>query len=104
MAGEVGKFMFIWVVVIICLTSVSSLLFGELPAYRNFSQVIFTIFSAGLGNYEMSDFESLSFGMVVGEIFIVIVVIINNVVPHCVFFPKLSFWWVQRRNCWVQLQ
>lgn len=80
MAGEVGKFMFIWVVVIICLTSVSSLLFGELPAYRNFSQVIFTIFSAGLGNYEMSDFESLSFGMVVGEIFIVIVVIINNVV------------------------
>lgn len=37
MAGEVGKFMFIWVVVIICLTSVSSLLFGELPAYRNFT-------------------------------------------------------------------
>ena len=80
MFTEVFKFIFIWLIVIICFTSVASLLFGELVAYRNFTEVIFTVFSSALGNYEFSDFADLSMGMIVGEIFIVIVVLVQNIV------------------------
>mmetsp|Transcript_564 Transcript_564/g.915 ORF Transcript_564/g.915 Transcript_564/m.915 type:complete len:236 (+) Transcript_564:879-1586(+) len=80
MAGEVIKFIFIWVVVIVCLTSVSSLLFGELAEYSQFIEVIFTTFGASMGNYDLTVFTNLSIGTVIGEVFVVVVVIINNVV------------------------
>ena len=66
MFGDVLKFIFIWSVVLICLTSVAYLLFGELTDYKSFIEVFFTIFGTGMGNYDLEVFEDLSLGKVLG--------------------------------------
>lgn len=66
MFGDVLKFLFIWSVVIICLASIASLLFGELESYSDFSEVILNVFGTSQGNYDMDVFDSLQIGPLVG--------------------------------------
>ena len=80
MAGEVFKFLLIWAVVLVCLTSVATLLFGELEAYRSFVETLFLVFDTGLGNYDMSSFDDLSLGKIVGEVFLLFAVLVNCIV------------------------
>ena len=80
MAGDVMKFLFIWTIIMVMISSVASLLFGELPEYDNFLSVWFQTFGTGMGNYNLSIFSELKLGSVVGEGFIIISVIVNNVV------------------------
>ena len=80
MAGDVLKFLFIWTVIILMISSVGSLLFGELPEYSNFISVWFQTFGTGMGNYNLTIFRDLSIGSIVGEGFIIVSVIINNIV------------------------
>ena len=80
MANDVLKFIFIWGVIIVMITSVASLLFGELPAYAKFTDVLFITFGTGLGSYNLQDFVGLSLGMLFGESFIAFAIIINNII------------------------
>ena len=80
MAGEVFKFLLIWAVVLVCLTSVATLLFGELEAYRSFVETLFLVFDTGLGNYDMTSFDDLSLGKIVGEVFLLFAVLVNCIV------------------------
>ena len=80
MIGEVMRFLFIWTVVLICISSVSSLLFGTLEEYSSFIDVVFVIFGTSLGSYDNSVFNELSYGKIVGESFITVAVLINNIV------------------------
>lgn len=80
MASDVMKFLFIWTIILVMISSVASLLFGELKEYDNFFSVWFQTFGTGMGNYNLNIFESLSLGSVVGEGFIIISVIVNNIV------------------------
>ena len=80
MFADVFKFLFIWTVILFCMASVSSLLFGELDEYANFKHTIFIMFGTGLGEYDLEVFESLSLGPIVGEVYIVLAVIINCIV------------------------
>ena len=80
MFGEVLKFLVIWSVVLLCLTSVATLLFGELEAYSKFVDVSFISFDTGLGNYDLTAFETLKMSELVGQVFLVIAVLINGVV------------------------
>lgn len=80
MFGEVLKFLFIWLVILICLTSVASLLFGELEQYSKFKDVFTIMFQTGVGEFDVSPFQELSFDAVFGEVFIYSVVIINCIV------------------------
>ena len=80
MIGDVLKFLFIWTVVLICLASIASLLFGELPEFDSFLNVILTMFSTGLGNYDYSIFNDLKLGAIWGQSFIVFAVLVNGIV------------------------
>ena len=80
MAGDVLKFLTIWAVFIIMITSVASLLFGELEAYSQFTEVIFLTFGTGIGSYDMSVFDNLSLGKEFGETFVCVAIIINNII------------------------
>ena len=80
MGGDVMKFLFIWAVVIVMISSVASLLFGELDAYNQFFEVIFVTFGTGIGNYDLSAVDDLSLGKVFGESFICVAIIINNII------------------------
>ena len=66
MFGDVFKFLFIWSVVIICLASVASLLFGELPEFTTFTDVFLNIFGTSQGNYDMTVFDTLEIGPYIG--------------------------------------
>ena len=80
MIGDVLKFLFIWSVILFCLSSVASLLFGELDQYANFLDAFFLMFGSSLGNYSLEDFETLEIGSAVGEFYIVLAVLINSIV------------------------
>ena len=80
MIGEVFKFLVIWIIILICMTSVATLLFGELDAYSEFVKVAFIVFDTGLGNYDLAAFETLEMGELAGQVFIVLIVLINCVV------------------------
>ena len=80
MITDVSKFLFIWAVVLFCVTSVASLLFGSLPEYKDFMSVFFLTFGTGLGNYDLTVFESLDIGEEWGQIFIICIVIINSII------------------------
>ena len=59
MIGDTLKVLFIWSVLLLCLSSVASLLFGELDQYAHFLDSFLLVFGTSLGNYDMSDFDSL---------------------------------------------
>ena len=59
MIGDVLKFLFIWSVLLVLLSSVAALLFGELEEYADFVEVFYLMFGTGLGNYDLN-FEKLS--------------------------------------------
>lgn len=82
MLGEVLKFLFIWAVVMVCIASVASLLFGALPQYSTFIGVFYIIFDTSFGNYDFSVFEGFTGfgGEVFCKIFITSTVLINNIV------------------------
>ena len=80
MIGEVFKFLFIWIIILLTLTSISQLLFGELEAYQDYFTVSLTTFGTALANYDFSDFDDLDLGPMVGKIFVVFSLIINAVV------------------------
>lgn len=82
MLGEVLKFLFIWSVILVCIASVASLLFGVLPEYSTFIGVFYIIFDTSLGNYDFSVFDNYTGagGVVFGKLFITCTVLINNVV------------------------
>jgi len=81
MVGDVFKFLTIWSVLLALLASVSSLLFGSLPKYSEFKNVLFMMFGTGLGTYDLADFTKLDTGPPEsGEILTILAVIINNVV------------------------
>ncbi len=79
MIGDVLKFLFIWTVLLVLLSSVASLLFGELKEYADFIQVFYIMFGTGLGNYDFN-FDGLSIGAKFGETFTIFAVIINSIV------------------------
>ena len=62
MFADVLKFLFVWGLVLIMLSSVASLLFGELPEFANFFDVFLESFSSGLGNYDFEIFHDLRMG------------------------------------------
>eukprot|EP00354_Favella_ehrenbergii_P008633 CAMPEP_0170450744 /NCGR_PEP_ID=MMETSP0123-20130129/178_1 /TAXON_ID=182087 /ORGANISM="Favella ehrenbergii, Strain Fehren 1" /LENGTH=225 /DNA_ID=CAMNT_0010712127 /DNA_START=1546 /DNA_END=2223 /DNA_ORIENTATION=+ len=63
MFGDIGKFMFIYTVVLCIFASISSLLFGELSKFAGFWSVFMVMFDAGFGNYDL--FEDFSdFGII----------------------------------------
>ena len=80
MIAEVLKFLFIWSVILICLSSVACLVFGELQEYSKLSNVVLILFQAGLGEIDFEPFSNLTIGKIYGEIFLVFVVIINCIV------------------------
>ena len=80
MIGEVLKFLFIWSIVLVAISSIASLLFGELPEFEVFTDVLFACFGMSMGNYEYGIFEDLSLGANIGKFFIIVSVIINTVV------------------------
>lgn len=80
MVSDVLKFLLIWTLFIIMITSVASLLFGELADFKKFASVGFLMFGTGMGNYNLALYNDLSLGKVFGEAFVIISVIINNVV------------------------
>ena len=80
MIGEVLKFLFIWIIILVTLTSISQLLFGELPAYQEYLDVSLSTFGTAMANYNFGEFEDLNLGPTVGKIFVVFSVLINAVV------------------------
>ena len=66
MVGEVLRFLLVWTVVLVTLTSVSSLIFGEVNAYSDGVQVLFKMFGTGVASFNMTEFEDLSLGAAVG--------------------------------------
>ena len=81
MLGQVTKFLIIWAVVLVCLSSVASLLFGSLVEYGSFIKVFYIIFDTSLGSYDFTVFDNLTvYNKRIGELFITVSVMINNIV------------------------
>ena len=62
MIGEVLRFLLIWAVVLISLSSTNYLLFGDVDEYGNAIEVIFVKFGTGLGSFDWSLFEDAEHG------------------------------------------
>ena len=58
MVGDVLKFLLIWGVILICLASISNLLFGDIGEFSDFFETGQLMFSSGLGNYDLTVFTS----------------------------------------------
>ena len=80
MISDVLKFLFIWTVSLLCLTSVASLIFGSIESYSSFTDVFFLMFGSGLANYDLTVFKTLSLGEEYGQIFIIFIVIANSII------------------------
>ncbi len=80
MVGDVLKFLLIWGVILICLASISNLLFGDIAEFSDFFETGQLMFSSGLGNYDLTVFTNSKLDQLVGEIFLVLAVLINCVV------------------------
>ena len=80
MVGDVFKFLAIWSVLLALLASVASLLFGSIPKYSTFKNVLLTMFGTGLGSYDLADFTDHELKAESGEVLTILAVIINNVV------------------------
>lgn len=61
MVGDVLKFLLIWGVILICLASVSNLLFGDIAEFSEFFETGQLMFSSGLGNYDLTVFTNSNF-------------------------------------------
>ena len=74
------RFLFIWLIVIVCLGSMCSLMFGDREAFRDYTDVIFYMFDTSMGNYDFADFEEATLGVLFGKVFITFCVLINAVI------------------------
>ena len=80
MFTEVGKFLFIWIVVLCMLASVASLLFGHLQSYAGFLNSLYLQFGSGFGNYELEEFRESTYPEEFGKFFVVFTIIINSII------------------------
>ena len=80
MFGQVSKFLLIYIVTLICQTSVASLLFGEIEQYSSFVDVFFIMFETGLSALETDTFENYSGNQVFASFFLLSCVLINTIV------------------------
>lgn len=80
MITDVTKFFMIEAVILLCLTSVSALIFGSVDSYSSFTGVFFLMFDSGLANYDLTVFSELTIGEEYGQVFIIFIVIINAII------------------------
>ena len=57
MFGEVFKFLALSLIVLVCTSSVATLLFGAIEEFSNFVDSTFVIFGTSLGDYDLDVFE-----------------------------------------------
>ena len=90
--------MIMWVLQLICFTSISLLLFGTLPAFKNFFDVSVYYFFSALGNWDMGVYceateytgEPNELLCQVGAYYTVIFLLINNVLMLNLVIALLS--------------
>ena len=80
MVGDVLTFLFVWILVLMCLSAAASLLFGSLDEYSEFFNVFIIEFDTGIGNYDFAPFDNLDLGPKIGKGFIILSAIINLVI------------------------
>ena len=79
MLKELGIFLVLWVIQLFIFACVGVLIFGELPEYKNFIDVLIMLFQSALGQWDLSIYEKFSMGRHFGEFFHLIVIILNMV-------------------------
>ena len=62
MLGDAFKFLFIWLVVLFLLSSIASLLFGDIEGQKKFLDVVLYSFGTGLGGYDFTIFQTSGLG------------------------------------------
>ena len=80
MFKDVAQFLFLWILILCMMASVTSLLFGDIEDYAGFFRSFFNMFGTGLGNYEFEEFDESNFNPNIGKFFIVMAVIVNSIV------------------------
>lgn len=58
---------------------VGNLLFSDIEIYGNFYDSLITLFDATIGNYEFSEFSESNKGKYVGNSFLMLFIILNNI-------------------------
>ena len=61
MFSDVLKFLGLFLIVILCLSSVAALLFGQMDEFRDYIDVTFLIFGTSLGNYDVEIFTNTKY-------------------------------------------
>ena len=62
MLKELSIFLVIWVIQLFIFTCVGFLIFGELPEYKNFADVMIMLFQSALGHWDLSIYANFSMG------------------------------------------
>lgn len=57
MIGEVAKFLIMWMLLLFCMASCASILFGTLEEYSDFYSAFIIMFGTGLADYDLSVFD-----------------------------------------------
>ena len=73
MIGEMIKFLVIYGIILITFSGVSSLLFGDLAEFQDFTHIFFVNFGYGLANYDFSIFG------IAGKLFVVFALLLNAI-------------------------
>ena len=79
MLSNIAIFMVLFITQLIIFGTVGNLLFNSMDAYQSFYITLKTLFSAALANYDFADLEGNPRGEIVGDCFIIIFIILNNI-------------------------
>lgn len=78
MLKELTIFLVLWLIQLFIFTCIGILVFGELPEYYDFLQALIWLFESSMGEWQsLAPYENLSLGKEVGQVFHLIVIILN---------------------------
>ena len=92
MIGDMIKFLVIYGVILLTFSGVSSLLFGDLEEFHEFTHVFILNFGYGLANYDVSIFGLL------GKVFVVFALLLNAITMINFVIAILAYTFTELQN------
>jgi hypothetical protein len=79
MLRELFIFLVLWVIQLFIFACIGILVFGSLPQYKSFPKVLILLFQSSLGIWDLTIYDDFFLGKYVGQVFHLIVILINMV-------------------------
>jgi hypothetical protein len=79
MLKELSIFLVLWLIQLFIFACIGELVFGSLPQYHGFFDVLILLFQSSLGIWDLSIYDEFFMGKYIGQVFHLIVILVNMV-------------------------